>query len=89
MKYQNLNMAQKLVVRTTFIGFMVRDRGWTADDAHAELDFLLINGQQATREYYTVFLRRTGANVRLNRVSRNDVYDIFETAIAHTVFKDV
>ena len=48
--------------------------------------FLIVNGTQVTKTYYTAFQRRIGASKVLNRKQKLSVYMALENAMNHVSF---
>lgn len=82
-KFNAVEMAK---LAHTFVGFMVRDNGFTAADAKAELNFLLMDSNVAMTKDYYLTARRTGLSKAINRAQRAKVYMTFENAINHITF---
>ena len=80
-KYHYFSDEHKAMVLNTFKKFLVRDEGFSEQQAEDEVKFLLVNGKQVTKTYYTGFQSRIGASKVLNRKQKLSVYMALENAM--------
>ena len=85
-KYHYFSNEHKTMVLNTFKKFLVRDEGFSEQQAEEEVTFLIVNGTQVTKTYYTGFQRRIGASKVLNRKQKLSVYMALENAMNHVSF---
>ena len=85
-KFEYYSKKHQLVILNTFKNFLIRYEGFSETQAKEELQYLIINGKQVTKTYYTTVQRRIGASKTLNRKDKLSVYLCFETAMNHAVF---
>ena len=85
-KYHYFSNEHKAMVLNTFKKFLVRDEGFSEQQAEDEVKFLIVNGKQVTKTYYSTFQRRVGASNVLNRKQKLSVYFTFENAMNHVSF---
>ena len=76
-KFQYFSKEYQLVILNTFKNFLIRDEGFSEAQAQEEIKYLIINGKQVTKTYYTTVQRRIGASKTLNRKDKLSVYLLF------------
>lgn len=82
-KYHYFGNEHKAMVLNTFKKFLVRDEGFSEQQAEEEVTCLIVNGKQVTKTYYTTFQSRVGASKVLNRKQKLSVYMTLENAMNH------
>lgn len=90
--FQYFSKEHQLVILNTFKNFLIRDEGFSEAQAQEELQYLIINGKQVTKTYYTYYTtvqRRIGASKTLNRKDKLSVYLCFENAMNHAMNRAV
>jgi hypothetical protein len=79
---------QKSIRNNIFTNFLVRDLGFTHNQAKHELDFVTINGVDRLESSYLT-TSRIGATKTLTRSIRKQVYASFQNATNHAIFCEV
>ena len=85
-KFEYYSKKHQLVILNTFKNFLIPYEGFSETQAKEELQYLIINGKQVTKTYYTTVQRRIGASKTLNRKDKLSVYLCFENAMNHVSF---
>ena len=85
-KFQYFSKEHQAAIMHTFKNFLIRNEGFSESQAQDELQYILINGKQVTKTYYTTVQKRIGASKTLNRKDKLSVYLCFENAMNHAVF---
>lgn len=70
----------------TFVQFLVRDHGFTEEQAKLEVEFVTQNDIVVTQYHYVYNVRRIGSTKTLSRAERGAVYRTLMNAINHATF---
>jgi hypothetical protein len=85
MNFNYFSRETKANALMTFRNFLIRDHGFTAEEANMEVsEFIQQNGKIVVKPFYMT-VRRTGATKTLDRAQRLSVYASLENAFRHNL----
>lgn len=81
-----LNLFQSQECRRVMIGFLMRDHGFTQEQAINELQYLFVSQTVTGSEGQYLTRSRVGATKALSRGLRISIFQSFKNAINHATF---
>jgi len=88
MDANTLSQVKKDHAFAIFRKFLVRDHGFTQDEANMECEFIRNNGIVVTEYHYTYSVRRIGTTKVLTRKDRASIYQSLQNAVNHATFEE-